>query len=504
MIRRLLAAALAAMLLALPMGAFAAEGAVYEVFVASFYDGNGDGIGDLAGLTEKIPYVAGLGVGGIWMMPISPSPSYHKYDVTDYMAVDPAYGTLEDFDALVEACHASGLSVILDLVINHTSREHPWFASACASIGVEPCGQETCACKPLCREHNPYVNYYTFTHDSSMHAVSGTDWYYLGNFGDHMPDLNLENPDVRGEIADILEFWLKRGADGFRLDAVTSYCEGNTAKNVQVLAWLRETVKRIEPDAYLVGEAWTDEASILSLYASGVDSLFAFPFAGPTGKLVADLRNEDGAGYARALEAWYSAVEKANPEAKNAPFLSNHDMARMAGTLRFDAQAEKLAAAAYLLLPGMPYLYYGEELGMSGSGADENKRLPMLWSAMNDDGTCLPPANADQSQRQKQGVAEQDAQADSLLNCYREILHLRNALPVFQHGAVQAADLGQDALCGYILSDEHMRVLVAHNFSREEISCLVQGEMLKVLGEGELVGDMLTLGGLSSAVIQLK
>ncbi|MEE1199843.1 MAG: alpha-amylase family glycosyl hydrolase, partial [Christensenellales bacterium] len=186
----------------------------YEVFVRSYQDGDGDRIGDLKGLMSRLDYIADMGYDGLWLMPIMPSPSYHKYDVKDYCAIDPQYGTLDDFKALVSACHERGIRIIVDLPVNHTSVSHPWFTQACTALRKK----ET---------DNPYIDYYCFSEKGGqkMIPVPGTSWFYEEQFsGGGMPDLNLDSKAVRSEIRNILDFWLNEcGADGFRLDAVTSY-----------------------------------------------------------------------------------------------------------------------------------------------------------------------------------------------------------------------------------------------------------------------------------------
>lgn len=213
----------------------------YEVFVYSYYDSDGDRIGDLAGLAEKLDYIASLGMNGIWLMPIMPSPSYHKYDVTDYYGIDPQYGTLEDFSALLDKAHSLGIDVIIDLVVNHTSSEHPWFLSAKADVNSE------------------YREYYNWSDEPrDGYAKAGGSWYEC-RFVNTMPDLNLDSEAVRAEIERILRFWLEDvGVDGFRLDAVTSYYTGERERNIDFLSWLGDTARAISPDCYIVGEAWTD------------------------------------------------------------------------------------------------------------------------------------------------------------------------------------------------------------------------------------------------------
>lgn len=483
---------LLALLLLLPLCSLAVEGAVYEIFVGSFRDSDGDGAGDLGGVRESLPYIASLGVEGLWLMPISPSPSYHKYDVTDYFAVDPQYGTMESFRDLAEACGERGLRLLVDLVLNHTSSLHPWFLSACESLAVAPCGCENCASSPLCRAHNPFVGFYEFSQGSGRHPAPGAEgWYYEGSFGPHMPDLNLDNALLREEIKKILAHWLLNGADGFRLDACTHYFGTSAAQNAAFLRWVADSARAIRPDAWLVGEAWTDGNAILRLYESGIDSLFDFPFSNTDGYLLRYLNAADGAALAARAAAWQDAVLSVNARAKNAPFLSNHDMGRSAGMLRMDLQKQKMAAAIYLLLPGTPYVYYGEEIGMTGSGKDENKRLPMLWSLRDAAGLCLPPPGADQAQRLKQGVDEQEADPNSLLRFYRQTLAARGRSAALQSGRMTALDTGARQVMAYACESDADSVTILHNLGKSPVS-------LEVLWEGELAEAWDTGSGLPS------
>lgn len=440
------------------------RGPVYEVFVASFRDGDGDRRGDLKGLTAALPYVKSLGADAVWMMPIHPSPSYHKYDVTDYLAVDPAYGTLADFDALVKAAAEQRIGLILDLVINHSSSEHPWFQAACQALAKE--------------EETPYISYYVFSREQG-HPVPGADgWFYAGHFGPHMPEINLDNDNVRREISDILAFWLARGAAGFRLDATTHYYEENTAKNLAFLKWLTDEARRIKPDVYMVGEAWKDETTTLTLYESGIDSLFPFQMAGPTGWLVNALRAGNGQEVARRVSGWNSRIAERNPMALDAPFLSNHDQARSSGFIMRDATRMRQAAALYLTMPGIPFIYYGEELGMSGSGRDENKRLPMVWSA-NPDDLCLPPEDADQAQRLTAGVLEQEVDAASLLAFYRQVIALRNQCPELSLGSISVLPAQEITLAGWQVTDGKQITTVLHNLGDQALTLpLPPGTML--------------------------
>lgn len=452
----------------LPSCAFAMDGAVYEIFVASFYDSDGDGMGDLNGVTQKLDYVQELGAQNLWLMPINPSPSYHKYDVTDYLAIAPEYGTMADFDALAAACEERGMGLLIDLVINHSSHLHPWFVSATQSLSIEPCGQEICATVPACREHNQYCRYYHFTQDGTGHSIPAADgWTYEGAFGYHMPDLNLDEPLVRHEIQSIMIYWLGHGATGFRLDAVLHYYGENVMQNTEFMTWLTDTGKAIDPDCFFVAEAWKDGGTILKLYESGIDSFFGFPMGDATGEIIGRLRKSEGYALATKAAQWQADVRAVNADAIDAPFLTNHDMGRSAGVLVQQLPRMKLAASIYLLMGGTPYIYYGEELGMTGSGIDENKRLPMLWSADDPIGICNPPASADQAQKLTIGADAQATDGASLLSHYRNVLAVRNANPVIGSGTMTAIDTGNKAVMALRFEDEKSCVEVYHNLSKK-------------------------------------
>ena len=220
----------------------------YEVFVYSFFDSDGDGIGDLNGLTEKLDYIndgdpatdTDLGCNGIWLMPVMPSTTYHKYDVTDYCDIDPEYGTMDDFKNLIAACHERGINVIIDLVMNHTSSQHEWFKTAADYLKNLPEGAEPDA------SECPYVDYYNFSKEmqGGYSKLDGTDWYYEAQFWSEMPDLNLGSQAVRDEFDKIVDFWLDLGVDGFRLDAAKEYYSGSVDKNVEVLKRILENVHK--------------------------------------------------------------------------------------------------------------------------------------------------------------------------------------------------------------------------------------------------------------------
>jgi len=409
----------------------------YEIFVYSFCDSNGDGIGDLPGVISKLDYLQELGITGIWLMPVNPSQSYHKYDVADYYAIDPAYGTLEDMDELLRQCEQRGIKVIMDLVLNHTANNHEWFLTAVEYLKKLPTGAEPDL------EECPYVGYYYFNREGAgaYHAVAGTDWYYEGMFSPDMPDLNLSNELVRQEIDAIMAFWLGRGVHGFRLDAVKEFHSGNPKANVEVLSWLQETASAYREDVYLVGEAWESAGELPTYYESGMTSFFNFPFGNSNGKIVTVLRGAGNAstvsGYLNALVKAQTAYSEKNPDYIDAPFLSNHDVGRIAGFMNRDPMKTKLAGAMNVLMGGSCFIYYGEEIGMIGSANDPSKRAPMYWNVARNNGTTNPPPECELPEKYPFGSLEEQQTDDaSVYNYYRQAIAIRNAMPVIARGTV--------------------------------------------------------------------
>lgn len=414
----------------------------YEIFVGSFYDSDGDGSGDLNGIIQKLDYIEELGFNGIWLTPIMPSPSYHKYDVTDYEQIDADFGTLDDYKNLVDECHKRNIRLIIDMVFNHTSSEHSWFVQACEYLEGLPAEEEPDlnAC--------PYAGYYHFEkgrkNDANWYQVGDTDWYYEGIFWSGMPDLALENDAVRKELEEIADFWLEMGTDGFRLDAAKEYFTGYTEKNTEVLQWYTDYVKSVSPDAYLVAEVWEGAAAIEEYYKSGIDSLFNFPAAAQDGAIVKTTRrNVEPSEFVDWLIRHRQNAMQNNPSYIDAPFLSNHDTTRVAAQCASQEEQMKFAAGLLLVMPGSPFVYYGEEIGMKSVGTkDENKRLPMYWSSASDEGMTNPPADADEVEQKFPSAEEQLKDSASILNYYKKALYIRNSHPELARGEVEAIGEG--------------------------------------------------------------
>lgn len=471
----------------------------YEVFVYSFYDSDGDGIGDLKGLTEKLDYIndgdpattTDLGCNGIWMMPIMPSPTYHKYDVTDYYEIDPEYGTLEDFKALVEACNERGIRVMIDLVMNHSSSEHEWFKTACDYLRSLPADAEPSV------EECPYVDYYFFTktQKGGFERVPGTDWFYEAQFWSGMPDLNLGSEAVRAEFEAVVDYWLDLGVTGFRLDAAKEFYSGNDGKNIEVLTWFNDMVKSKNEDVYIVAEVWNNIASYATYHASGV-SCFNFSFADNSGTIATALKQSNGALYANKLVSAQEAFVENNADYIDSPFYTNHDMGRSTGYYvgEFSEHQVKMAQAMNLLMSGSAFLYYGEELGMKGSGIDENKRAPMYWSMdENMEGMCDGPAAMEDFAMKFESLNEQEVDGNSVYHFVKQTILLRNQFTALSHGTVELeeglmADGSISALKKTYGEDE---VLLVYSLAKESKTIDLANVTL-MDGELEISGVLLT------------
>lgn len=404
----------------------------YEIFVRSFYDSDGDGIGDFNGLTEKLDYLndgdpetdTDLGIGGIWLMPINPSPSYHGYDVTDYRGINPDYGTMEDFKTFLNEAHKRGIKVIIDFVMNHTSTQHPWFIASAS-------GDEHFRDFYRWSDTNP--GYQGPWGQTVWHQRNGE--YYYGVFWSGMPDLNYENPAVKDSMFAISDFWIEEvGIDGFRQDAVLYIDEdGSTLKNTpetfQFWQDFNTNLKASNPDAFAVGEAW--EATDIALqYISNdrLDYVFEFDLANA---ILAGVNNEDASIITEQMQKVYDNY----PFLQHGNFLTNHDMNRSFNELDSDVDKAKVAASLYLTLPGIPYLYYGEEVGMLGQKPDEDIRLPMQWTDEANAGfTTGNPWRSVNGNYDTYNVETMQEDENSLFNHYRELIQLRNKFPSMQIG----------------------------------------------------------------------
>ncbi len=434
----------------------------YQVWIGSFCDSNDDHIGDFPGLISKLDYINDgdpnsgddLGADGIWLSPMMPSSTYHKYNVEDYYDIDPQFGTLADFDKFIEECHKRGIVVIIDLVVNHAGAGHEFFQKACDELRE---GKE-----------DGYARYFNFSKTKDFvyqHAVSGSDYYYQGDFWDQMPDWNLSFEGTREYFTDVSKFWLDRGVDGFRLDAV-KYFDDDHTDGVEFLKWFYETAQKIKPEVYMVGEDWDEAANIYEMYESGIDSLFNFKFANTGGEFVVGCHEQVG-NVATKLKKYDDNIKKHNPDAINANFLTNHDMVRVANLLEEDDN--KMAAALYMLAPGNAFTYYGEELGIEAdsTSSDSFYRTAMIWD--NDD---LPKINSSGAGYPEEnplgGVKQQLAQEHSLLNTYRNLIKLRLQNPEIARGDIsEVVDFDSKSIGAFVIDYNGSRVMIIHNGSKD-------------------------------------
>lgn len=458
-------------------------GVHYEIFVRSFADSNGDGIGDLNGVTNNLDYLRDLGVSAIWLMPINPSPTYHKYDVTDYYGIDPEYGTLSDFRRLVAEAHQRGIAVLLDFVIHHTSVRHAWFQQA--RRGPD----------------NPYRHYYKWLHPDEIrarnlatrditadsdernpwHAVPGpSPERYYGMFWSGMPDLNFDHPPVREEVYKIARYWLTElDVDGFRLDAARHlYREAEEPKNHQFWEEFGQVVEAAKPGAYTVGEVWTRPDRIAP-YFRGLRATFNMDFRLALEEVVR--HEDDTADLIEFLDYVHKTYAAVNPNFLDAILLSNHDQNRIGSLLNGNLNQLKVAANLLLTLPGLPYLYYGEEIGMLGLKPDQNLREPFLWDIRERDYQRTRWRRGQYSTSQTvRPLAQQQDDPDSLFTHYKRLIQLRNSHAVLNDNRSRLVTTGirQRGTVSFVRrSAGGGRVLVVHNLTRQPMDVVLSPDV---------------------------
>lgn len=603
------------------------EGDVYyEIFVRAFRDSDGDHIGDFKGIEEQIPYLADLGITGIWLMPITDSGSQHGYDVRNYYEVNSDYGTMEDFQSMLATCHEYGIDVIMDLVVNHCSWANVWFQEALKGPTLED------------GSANPYWDYFTFVpadanfvektadeihqeeeayleehgsmegyeaqyplYDNATYGPENTVWRntdeaaeqmekwgvisdksnivsgydFIGIFGAGMPDLNYESEALRQEMKDVADFWLDAGVDGFRLDAARHiygdyysniYSDYIFEKNMDYWRDFRASLEAEHPDVYLVGEVWEKNVDnvVPFLTDGGLHSVFDFNLSGKIYEAVSNettaydpeqasetnrLSETDDLDIVEGLISYYDKLgEGSDYEFIDCPFITNHDQNRLISLLRykFDESADdiltaavqldangnpvprddaemaenhaKVAADLLLTLPGKPFLYYGEEVGMNGAKPDSSIRECMSWfekpfeGGMPKDGL----ANYDTVYYSLGGKSSVEAQQDdpeSMLSHYKEVIKTRKEIPALMNGDIDEYDMDTQELISYIRMTEDQRVLVVINLTGNEQTQEIAadpnyGEFTQVVYQSEtdetssFDGQTLTLAPYSMMILE--
>lgn len=487
----------------------------YEIFVGSFSDSNEDGCGDLRGIINRMDYLNdgdvnsedSLGVQGIWLSPILKSPSYHKYDVADYYTIDEQFGTEKDLEDLITICHERNVKVIMDLVINHSSDRNPLF-------------------EEFTRAHvdgdtdSVYYDFYSWATASTkikgstyMQIPGLKDRFYECNFASDMPELNFDNDAVRNKVLDIAKFWLDKGIDGFRFDAVKYIYYNDTSRSVDFWEWYMDELRAYKPDIYCVGECWSSNTETVR-YA-GAFNCFDFESADAEGRIAKAAKGGNIDDFTQYIVNNQKSIASANSSAMEIPFITNHDMDRAAGTLIVSQNKMSMAANLYLLCNGSPFIYYGEETGLKGSrggaGTDANRRLAMLWG---DWDTVSDPigSNYPISSQVNGTVYEQMADEESLFHYYCRLIKLRNAFPEIARGAYTQVSFGQKNFGGFLIEYQGDSTWLFHNTSDEEITIDLSDtqattgitELKAYIGQGSarLKGTRLTVGPKTSVILK--
>lgn len=432
----------------------------YQIFVGSFSDSDGDGIGDIRGIIDRFDYLndgninsgKSLGVQGIWLSPIFLSPSYHKYDCSDYYQIDPDFGTQEDLEELIELCHSRNVKIILDLVLNHTSTSNQWF-------------QKFVAARKSGNASDKYYDYYSTSKDNTYNVYNQV--YYECNFDTGMPELNYDNQEVRSDMLDVAKYYLDMGIDGFRFDAIKYIYYGQTAKSAEFWDWYMGELREVKPDIYTVGECWSADAEVVEYY--GALDCFNFTSSQAEGYIAAAARNGRIDNFTSYIEGYLDTIKGKRSDAMYMPFLSNHDTDRAAGYVTISTGDAYMAANLYILCSGSPMIYYGEEIGMKGSrgsaNTDANRRLAMLWG---DGDTVKDPVGTtfNASSQINGTVKEQLKDKDSLLNYYSRVIAMRNKYPAIARGDYKALKTDNDETGGFIITYGDKSYVLLHNTSR--------------------------------------
>jgi glycosidase len=462
------------------------HGVFMEIFVRAFRDSDGDGIGDLKGLIQSLDYLQDLGIRGIWLMPVTKNADGdHGYATTDFRDIAPEYGTLADFDELLRQAHRRGIGVIMDYVINHGAASHPMFVDALRGkespfrdwfvwSAEEPTGWDIWGKNPWYHAAAQPWLWRGELKDMPRPLADARDFYF-GTFGPHMPDFNFRNPSVLAYHEDSLRFWLNRGLDGYRLDAVPHLIENNAQdwndqpQSRALTKRLQDLIKGYEHRA-VVCEATAEPQRYGDAAVCG--GAFAF---GHVHHYV-----EAARGKAESVEQVVAYYRQASPAM--ATFVSNHDIfagRRLWDQVGGDERRYRLAAAGYLLQPGTPYVYYGEEIGQAGVpglSGDMPLRGPMSWTADPRTGgfTTGAPFRPLAPNVSSHNVAAQQRDPSSLYNFYKALIALRNTRPSLARGSFESS-FAQGLVAGWHRKWEQEHTVVLINYGTTPAAASVQG-----------------------------
>lgn len=493
----------------------------YEIFVRSFYDSNEDGIGDFNGVSQKLDYLQDLGIKTIWLMPINPSPSYHGYDVTNYYDVESDYGTMDDFVSLVNKAKEKNIDIMIDIVFNHSSKEHEWFKQSYQDYISSYDGEDS------------YADWYNWSENSKNGYSYYQGKYYESRFDSSMPDFNTQNTKVRDEMKKILRFWVDKGVSGFRFDAVKYYEYEDTSYNSEFLKDLRDATltygkEQYNKDIYFVGECWAEDGIINKYYNSNFDSFFRFSGSIDGygyGAILGAVKGVNKANsFGEAIENNENAIKKINAKAYSSYFLSNHDQDR--ASYYFSNEYGYMGASVLGLMPGTPYMYYGEEISLKGKRntspddrSDARRRLPMVWSKDDKTGECNFPESSRQdlakNDQVTNGVNDELNTNYSLVNHYKKVINIRNKYDFIKNSTFKnltstiVNDYDHVLIYSLTSADGKDKITVIHNFEKENVELDVSSLGTKIDEEvscsrliPELNNGTLKLGSLSTVILK--
>lgn len=493
---------------------------VYQIYPRSFQDSNGDGIGDIRGIIQRLPYLEELGVGALWLSPVCRSPQDDNgYDISDYQDIDPMFGTLDDMEELIQKAKECGIRIIMDLVLNHTSDEHRWFREARKS------------------KDNPYHDYYVWRDGKESKlpndmesAFGGPAWewvpelgqYYFHQFSVKQPDLNWENPKVRREIYDMILWWMDKGVGGFRLDVIDQIAKEPDLKITNNGPRLHEFIRELSKETFqkgdliTVGEAWGADTERAKLYSnpdgSEFSMVFQFEHIGldqQEGKTKWDLSPLPFVKLKKTLAKWQTELAG---QGWNSLFWNNHDLPRIVSRWgndgKYRVESAKMLASVLHGMQGTPYIYQGEELGMTNVHFDDisqykdietlhmyeermeegyseeevmasiyakgrdNARTPMQWDESRHAGfTKGTPWIAVNPNYREINAAREMADPDSVFHYYQKLIRLRKEYPVFADGVFSLLLEEDEQIFAYTRTDEESELLVWANFTDRPAQC---------------------------------
>lgn len=501
------------------------DAVVYQIYPRSFQDSNGDGIGDLQGIISRLDYLQDLGINAIWLSPVCKSPQDDNgYDISDYQDIDPMFGSLDDMERLIEEAKKRDIRIMMDLVLNHSSDEHPWFLEAKKS------------------KDNPYHDYYVWRdgvegeYPNDMRAnFGGSMWewvpevgqYYFHQFSVKQPDLNWENPELRQKIYDMICWWMDKGAGGFRMDVIDQIAKEPdlkiTANGPKLHDYLQEMSRETfqKGDLITVGEAWGATTELAKLYSnpdgSEFSMVFQFEHIGldqQEGKDKWDLAPLPFVKLKKILGKWQTELKGCG---WNSLFWNNHDLPRIVSRWGNDKEyREKSAKMLATILHGMqgtPYVYQGEELGMTNVRYDmseyrdietvniykerleagyteeevmtsiyaksrDNARTPMQWDDSENAGfTTGTPWLKINPNYVTINAQSQVGKEDSIFTYYKTLIHMRKEYPVFVDGSFEMLVPEDEHVFAYTRTNEDSELLVICNFFGEEIACPVEKDL---------------------------